>query len=112
MGQFDLVPNPNNTGSIEWPTNSNLGSYYMLSSIFLNFMLGIGVTAGMIGLIMGGIKYITAKGDIKAVMGAQKTITYAIVGFLVAVLAYAIKLIILRMLGVSDADILNTPVNI
>ena len=41
-------------------------------------------------LIWGGIRYVLSGGDSGAVSSAKKTILYAVVGLIVAILAYAI----------------------
>ncbi len=45
-------------------------------------------------IIIGGIQILTAYGEEEKITGAKKTITYAIVGLLVAMLSYAIVTII------------------
>lgn len=41
-------------------------------------------------IIIGGIRYVVSQGDEKSIEGAKNTILYAVVGLIVAVLAYAI----------------------
>ena len=41
-------------------------------------------------IIIGGVRYVTSGGDQNSVTGAKNTIMYAIIGLVVAVLAYAI----------------------
>ena len=41
-------------------------------------------------LIIGGIRYVVSGGDSGAVTSAKNTILYAIVGIVVAILAYAL----------------------
>lgn len=51
------------------------------------------VVLGMIAVIMiivGGIRYATANGDQSAIKSAKNTILYAVVGVVIAILAYAI----------------------
>lgn len=56
----------------------------------VNWMLfAVGIIA-VIMLIWGGIKYATSAGDSSKVTSAKNTILYAIVGLVVAVLAFAI----------------------
>ncbi|OYX42853.1 hypothetical protein B7Y94_02840 [Candidatus Saccharibacteria bacterium 32-49-12] len=49
----------------------------------------VGVLA-VIMLIWGGIKYATSAGDASKVTAAKNTILYAIIGLVIAILAYAI----------------------
>jgi TRAP-type C4-dicarboxylate transport system permease small subunit len=44
----------------------------------------------VIMLIIGGIRYATSGGDQAQVTGAKNTIMYAVIGLVVAILAYAI----------------------
>jgi hypothetical protein len=52
-------------------------------------------------LIVGGLKYITSGGDPKATEGAQKTITYAILGLVLILLSYLILVLIHAITGVD-----------
>jgi hypothetical protein len=60
-----------------------------LSSItdLLLFIIG---AIGVIVIIVGGIRYATSGGDQTAVTGAKNTILYAVIGIVVAFLAYAV----------------------
>lgn len=61
-----------------------------LAKDFVNIMLfAVGILA-VIMLIWGGIRYVLSGGDSGAVSSAKKTILYAGVGLIVAILAYAI----------------------
>ena len=55
-----------------------------------NVMLFIIGAISVIMLIIGGIRYTVSGGDSAAVTGAKNTILYAIVGIVVALLAFAI----------------------
>lgn len=54
-----------------------------------NILLFIIGAVAVIMLIIGGIRYVVSGGDQSAVTGAKNTILYAIVGIVVAILAYA-----------------------
>jgi len=64
----------------------NGGIFQTVVNIFL-FVIG---AIAVIMLIYGGIRYTISGGDAKNVTAAKDTILYAIVGIVVAVLAYAI----------------------
>ncbi|MBH1957014.1 hypothetical protein I8H84_05550 [Candidatus Saccharibacteria bacterium] len=53
----------------------------------LLFLLG---SIAVIMIIIGGIRYATSNGDAGAIKGAKDTILYAVIGLIVAILAYAI----------------------
>ncbi len=56
----------------------------------VNVMLFIIGAVAVIMLIIGGIRYTTSNGDANQVTAAKNTILYAIIGIIVAILAYAI----------------------
>lgn len=55
-----------------------------------NVLLFIVGAIAVIMLIIGGIRYTTSNGDSNQVTAAKNTILYAIVGIIVAILAYAV----------------------
>jgi hypothetical protein len=62
-------------------------------AIIKNVINTILIVLGMIAVVMiviGGIRYTTSNGDASGVKGAKDTILYAVVGLVVAILAYAI----------------------
>lgn len=52
-------------------------------------LLLLGVVA-VIMIIWGGVKYVTSRGDAANVKSAKDTVTYAVIGLIVALFAYAI----------------------
>jgi magnesium-transporting ATPase (P-type) len=56
----------------------------------INIMIGVIGIAAVIMLIIGGFRYVFSQGDEKGVKGAKDTILYAIIGIVVALLAFAI----------------------
>ena len=61
-----------------------------LVSTIINITLFIVGILAVIMIIVGGIRYQTSGGDPAKVKAAQQTLTYAIVGLIVAILAFAI----------------------
>lgn len=59
-------------------------------TIITNVLLFIIGAISVIMLVIGGIRYTTSAGDSTAVTSAKNTILYAIVGIVVALLAYAV----------------------
>lgn len=57
----------------------------------------------VIMLIYGGIRYITSGGDSKKVTDAKNTVLYAIIGLVIAILAYAIVNFVLNAMGIESA---------
>jgi hypothetical protein len=64
----------------------------------VNIMLFIIGALSVIMLIIGGIRYTVSGGNASAITAAKNTIMYAIVGIIVAVLAYAIVNFVLTTL--------------
>ena len=62
-----------------------LGVFSQISSVLL-FIVG---AVAVIMLIIGGLKYVVSGGDASKVQSAKNTILYALVGIIVAILAYA-----------------------
>lgn len=57
--------------------------------IIVNVLLFIIAAIAVVMLIIGGIRYVVSGGDQSAVTSAKNTILYAIIGIIVAILAYA-----------------------
>ena len=53
----------------------------------LFYLIGV---LSVIVIIFGGIRYVTSTGDSTRVKAAKDTVTYAVIGLIVALLAYAI----------------------
>jgi magnesium-transporting ATPase (P-type) len=56
----------------------------------INLLLFIIGAVAVIMIIIGGIKYVTSNGDQGSVQSAKNTIMYAVIGLIVAIIAYAI----------------------
>ena len=69
------------------PTNlfGSGGIFQTITNVLL-FVIG---AVSVVMLIIGGIRYTISQGDSSAVTSAKNTILYAIVGLIVAILAYA-----------------------
>lgn len=63
-----------------------LGGIFQLIANVMLFLVG---AVAVIMLIIGGFRYVTSNGDAGAIKGAKDTIMYAIIGIVVAFLAYA-----------------------
>jgi len=62
------------------------GIFQTVTNVLL-FLIG---AVSVIMLIVGGIRYVLSGGDSTAVTAAKNTILYAVIGIIVALLAYAI----------------------
>ena len=75
------------------------GIFQTVTNILL-FLVG---AISVIMLIIGGFRYVVSGGDSAAVEGAKNTILYAIVGIVVAFLAYAAVDFVIESLNQSTA---------
>lgn len=88
-----------------WSTTGDAPA--QLSDLEIVFGNIIGAILGLAGivlfilLIIGGFKYITAGGDPKALEGAKKTLTYAILGMVFVACAFLILQFIQTFTGVN-----------
>ena len=62
------------------------GAFQDITDVLL-FIIG---AVSVVMLIIGGIRYTISQGDSSAVTGAKNTILYAVIGLVVAILAYAV----------------------
>lgn len=65
----------------------------------VNVLLFILGAIAVIMIIIGGIRYATSNGDSSQITGAKNTILYAVIGLIVAILAYAIVNFVLDALS-------------
>ncbi len=82
----------------------DVATFGSLSSLFTNIL---SITLRLVGIsmfimiVVGGFKYLTAGGDSKATEAAQGTITNAIIGLVLAIMAWFILLAIKGFTGVD-----------
>lgn len=58
--------------------------------VVVNILLFLLGAIAVVMIVIGGIRFATANGDQSAVTSAKNTILYAVVGVIVAIMAYAI----------------------
>ena len=63
----------------------------------------IGAVA-VIMIVVGGVRYTVSNGDSNAVQGAKNTIMYAIVGLVVAIVAYALVNFVVVNIGANQGQ--------
>ncbi|MBR2994449.1 hypothetical protein IKF32_00825 [Candidatus Saccharibacteria bacterium] len=74
------------------------GVFKQVTNVIL-YIVGI---IAVIMLIIGGIKYVLSGGDSKKVTDAKNTVLYAIIGLVIAFLAFAIVNFVISALPSSD----------
>lgn len=67
--------------------NKDMGSFLKSITDTLLFVLGAGA---VIMIVIGGIRYATSNGDQNTLTSAKNTILYAVIGLVLAIMAYAI----------------------
>jgi len=76
------------------------GGIFQQISNTLIFLVG---AIAVIMLIIGGLRYVTSNGEAASIKGAKDTITYAIIGIIVAMLSFAlVSFVIGRFSGISS----------
>lgn len=68
----------------------NTDSVTKIIKSVVNILLYVVGAVSVIMIVVGGLRYVTSAGDSNGVSGAKDTIIYAVVGLVVASMAYAI----------------------
>jgi Type IV secretion system pilin len=80
---------------------ATISNFSCLFSNVVKVALGFAGIVLFILLIVGGFKYITSGGDPKAIEGAKKTLTSAILGLVLILVSYLILVLISAITGVD-----------
>ena len=72
--------------------------------IIVNVILFIIGAVAVIMIVVGGVRYTVSNGDSNAVQGAKNTIMYAIVGLVVAIVAYALVNFVVVNIGANQGQ--------
>ena len=89
LSQWGAPPKPSNV-----PTNIETGLMNMI-----NWVLGFISIIAVLMVIWGGVLYLTSAGDESKAENGKKTVTYALIGLIIAGLAYGIvEVIIVKIL--------------
>ncbi|MDB5177184.1 MAG: rane protein of unknown function [Candidatus Saccharibacteria bacterium] len=70
----------------------------IISNIITTILFALGIAA-VVMIVIGGIRYTTSNGDSGNIKSAKDTILYAVVGLIVAILAFAIVNFVIARLG-------------
>jgi len=73
-------------------------------TVIVNILLFVIGAIAVIMLIVGGIRYVVSGGDQAQVTAAKNTIMYAVVGIIIAILAYAIINFVLGIFARSSVS--------
>lgn len=101
-GSTDLsLSNAANCAKTKDQSTSLFGSGGVFETVSKVLLFIIGAVS-VIMLIIGGIRYTISQGDSSAITSAKNTILYAIVGLVVAILAYAAVSFIIQSFTAKD----------
>lgn len=70
------------------------GDFGSLMSSIVAILISASFTIAIFFIIIGGIRIVTASGDMKKIQAAQGQITYAIIGLVVTILAFVIMQVV------------------
>jgi hypothetical protein len=79
--------------------NLDIGNLFIM---VVNLLIIVGLGLVLVFLALGFIKFITSQGDKVATEQAQKWITYAVIGGIGLFAVFAIKQMILTLIGAND----------
>lgn len=87
------------------PTVAELSDLWVVGVNIVDIVLFVTSVASVFFLIYGGIQYIVSQGQPDKLTAARRTLTYAIVGLIVAILARAIvQFIAMNIFGASSVE--------
>lgn len=81
----------------------NTGVFSEITNVLL-FIIG---AIAVIMIVIGGLRYVLSGGDAKQVEAAKNTILYAIIGIIVAILAYAAVNFVTSTFTTTDGTTIN-----
>jgi len=82
---------------------AKFGTFGEVASAAILILTSVAGAAAIILIIISGIKIVTSGGDPKQLAAAQATLTYAIIGLAVTILAFVILAALQKFLGSSVA---------
>lgn len=83
-------------------TSCNTSSINLVFRNLANTLTFIVGSVSVIMIIIGGLRYVLSSGDSKATVEAKNTILYAIIGVVVAIVAYAVISFVNGSIGMSE----------
>lgn len=88
-------------GSPSFSIDNPLGTTSIVQIInnVLNYLIYISVPILALMILIGGFQILTARGDPGQITSGRKTITYAVIGFLIILLSKGVALILLDIMG-------------
>lgn len=82
-----------------FPPAGKFSNFGQLASDVVTILIGVAFAISIIFIVIAGIKIVTASGDEKKLAAATGTLTYAIIGLVVTILAFVIVRLVQYFLG-------------
>lgn len=101
---FDLIRTAWAAAPTTAPSNPLAGKLETLGAVLgtlMQVVFWVGIAFSVIFLIVGGIRYITSGGDKAGVEAARGAITNAVIGFVVVIGAFAIRVLVANIIGAT-----------
>ena len=76
-----------------------------LVNFVVNILIVVGFSIVIVMLAVGFVKYVTSQGEKTAVESAQKTLTYAVIGGVGLILVFALRTILIELLGLDTDEL-------
>ena len=86
---------------------ANIDSAGGVFALLLELFFAIGLVISIVFLIIGGINYITSKGDSNQAQSARTTITHSLIGIIIIIAFRLIVNLILGMLGLPKLEFIS-----
>jgi hypothetical protein len=86
-------------GQAAGPSSASTSDITVVFTKVVNTILYVLGAIAVIMIVIGGIRYVTSGGDASGVTAAKNTILYAVIGLIVAILAFAIVNFVARSFG-------------
>ena len=96
------INNPVITGIKNRNPEESPGLFANFFSALIGLLLTIATLWAFVNLIQGGLQWISSGGDKSALEGARNRITQEIIGLLITFAVWAVYLVILQLLGISQ----------
>jgi heme/copper-type cytochrome/quinol oxidase subunit 2 len=99
-------PNPEGGGGLQPPDvptegPSTVEELFAIFEAIVRWLLIIAIVIGVIFIIVGGIRYVTAGGNTEQAAAATKTIAFAAVGIAIILVAFILVRLVGNILGVT-----------
>jgi hypothetical protein len=100
--QFAFADPTSGSGPVTLPNPISATSFTQVVTSITNFLFLIAVPLTAIMALIGGFQMITAAGNPEKFAAGRKTLTYAVIGFVVVLIAGGVSAIIQNLLGVKS----------